>query len=715
MKFLFVLLFLPITLIAQINPKFKVTSKIFYEKIEYSGSGLFGFIQDGNVGYIDKNKNVIIPSTLGLKPGAYNSIPKFNEDYAVFKKDSKYGVVYRTGKEIIPFEYKSLNVYTDPALFVVASKEVNNKDLYGVMNMQKKIIIPFEYDYITFYGSYIVVKKNYRYGIKSITGKDVLPVEYDQLIVYPEDKVAKAQKGDDYGFIDLNGKWLFKKSKAVYDLYSFSHGMILCKVNNKYGYLNLSGEEVISTQYDKANSFNEYGLAKVGTFIGNSSYNTQFGYINKQGKVIIPIQYKTLADFRNGAAFVQDPVTNRYGYLDTKGNWLLKPIYIYTNYSFDDYGGAWVKMPDNKYHYVDKRGKDYGILVKDGSSFINFYTDYAVIKETETPFSMLDAKGNELKVFDDYKNIFSFADGIAGYQSKENNLYGFINIKGKKITEAEFTGFNAFNNGIARVSKNINGKSKSGYIDTTGKEIIPFKYDNASIFDDGWAIVTKDSIFYFIDKNGKEKPTVRKYDKLTSFRSGFALGTVEDTGKYKTYYYIDKNLKESITIKALQAYGFQENIAVINRSGVYELMDTNGKVYKEMTGIESIKFSKEGLMAVKKDKKWGYMDAVGNLLIPYTYEDCDHFEGEYARVKLNDKWGIIDKKGKMVIEPQYENIEPGNRGNFIYYKDKYFGIIDKNGNLVTQPIYNTITPLYNGIAISKLKSSYVIIQSPLKK
>src|SRR5690606_28248002 len=116
-------------------------------------------------------------------------------------------------------------------------------------------------------------------------------------------------------------------------------------------------------------------------------------------------------------------------------------------------------------------------------------------------------------------------------------------------------------------------------------------------------IVTKDSIFYFIDKNGKEKPTVRKYDKLTSFRSGFALGTVEDTGKYKTYYYIDKNLKESITIKALQAYGFQENIAVINRSGVYELMDTNGKVYKEMTGIESIKFSKEGLMAVKKDKK----------------------------------------------------------------------------------------------------------------
>ncbi|MCC7380106.1 MAG: WG repeat-containing protein, partial [Chitinophagaceae bacterium] len=137
MKFLFVLLFLPITLIAQINPKFKVTSKIFYEKIEYSGSGLFGFIQDGNVGYIDKNKNVIIPSTLGLKPGAYNSIPKFNEDYAVFKKDSKYGVVYRTGKEIIPFEYKSLNVYTDPALFVVASKEVNNKDLYGVMNMQK--------------------------------------------------------------------------------------------------------------------------------------------------------------------------------------------------------------------------------------------------------------------------------------------------------------------------------------------------------------------------------------------------------------------------------------------------------------------------------------------------------------------------------------------------------------------------------------------------
>lgn len=715
MKLLIVLLLLPFTLIAQINPKFKVSSELFYEKLEYSGSGLFGFIQDSSVGYIDKNKKVIIPTSLGLKPGDYNAIPKFTEGYAVFKKGNKYGLIDKTGKLILPYEYNSISLNTKPTLNMVVSKQISGKTKYGVINLQQEMIVPFDYDFIYKDGQYFVVKKNYRYGLKDITGKDILPLDYDVLVIYPEDKVAKAQIGNDYGFIDLKGTWLFKKSKLVYDLYGYSQGMIVCKVNSKFGYLNLKGEEVIPTQYDKAEEFNKYGLAKVGNLVGTSNYITQYGYINKQGKVIIPIQYKSLGGFNNELAYAQDPATNRYGFLDTKGNWMIKPVYIFTYNTFDDYGGTWVKMTDNKYHYIDKTGKDYGTLTKDGSGYSDFYSDYTVFKETSQPFTMIDAKGNKLKVLDDYKNIFSFVDGIAGYQSNDNGLYGFINMKGKKITEAEFTGFNAFNHGIASVSKNINGKSKSGYIDSTGKEIIPFKYDYATSFEDGWAIVTKDSIFYFIDKNGNEKPIVRKYDKLIAFRSGFALGIVKDTGKYSTYYYIDKNLKESITIKALQAYAFQENIAVVNKSGVYELMDTKGEIYKKLTGIEGIKFSKEGLMAVKKDKKWGYMDAEGNLLIPYTYEDCDHFEGNYARVKLNGKWGIIDKKGKIVIEPQYENIEPGNRGNFIYYKDKNFGIIDKNGNIVTQPIYNPITPLYNGIAIGKIKPSYTIIQSPLKK
>ena len=45
---------------------------------------------------------------------------------------------------------------------------------------------------------------------------------------------------------------------------------------------------------------------------------------------------------------------------------------------------------------------------------------------------------------------------------------------------------------------------KYGYIDKTGKEIIPPKYDYTQPFNNGVAIALKDGKIYLIDKYGKE-------------------------------------------------------------------------------------------------------------------------------------------------------------------------------------------------------------------
>ena len=715
MKWIIALLLLPFTVTAQINSQFTVAAHIFHDKFEYSGSGLFGFIDNGQLGYMDKNQKIIIPTSSEIGKGKYGNIPKFNNGYGIFKKEDKYGLVDKTGKTVIPYEYNSISFFPTANYIAIVSKKEGTKSNYGVVSIHNKTIVPLTYDMISVSGSYIIVKKDGLYGVKDITGKDLLPIEYKVLYVYPEDKVAKVKKDDDYGFIDLNGNWLFKKSSAVYDLYSCNQGLILCKVNNKFGYLNLKGEEVIATQYDRAGDFDETGMAKVGYYNGNTNYITRYGYINKQGKVIIPIEYKNLSYFKNGYAFAQDPTTNRYGYLDTKGNWLLKPIYIFTSSLFDNYGGTWVKMTDNKYHYIDKKGKDYGTLDESGSSPQSFTDEYAVYSDETRPYTLIDSKGKTVKIIDDCKNIYSFSGGLAGYQSKENDLYGFVDMKGNKIGKAEYTGFNGFQNGFSRVIKKINGASKSGYIDTKGKIIIPFIYDVATSFEDGWAVVSKDSQFYFVDPSGNEKPTPRKYDKLVAFRSGFAMGTIEDSSKKNTYYYINKNLKEAFSIEAKQGYNFQENIAVINRTGVYELMDTKGNPYKELTDIEVVKFPKEGLLGVRKDKKWGFIDKTGKQVVPFLYEDCDSYVGNYAKIKQDDKWGIIDKTGKVIIAPKYDNIVPNEEGIFIYYQDSYYGIIDKNGKIISSPNYYPLTPFYKGVAIGKEKKSFVIIHSPLAK
>ena len=71
--------------------------------------------------------------------------------------------------------------------------------------------------------------------------------------------------------------------------------------------------------------------------------------------------------------------------------------------------------------------------------------------------------------------------------------------------------------GLARVS--LNGKL--GFIDKTGKEVIPIKYDDAESPSEGLAKVKLNDKYGFIDKTGKEVIPI-KYDYVADFSEGLA-------------------------------------------------------------------------------------------------------------------------------------------------------------------------------------------------
>ena len=54
---------------------------------------------------------------------------------------------------------------------------------------------------------------------------------------------------------------------------------------------------------------------------------------------------------------------------------------------------------------------------------------------------------------------------------------------------------------------------------------------------------------------------------------------------------------------------------------------------------------------------WGYINFLGEWVIPPRYEGAWHFRGNYAAVSTGDPWdyttGIIDRDGNWVVEPEY--------------------------------------------------------------
>ena len=90
---------------------------------------------------------------------------------------------------------------------------------------------------------------------------------------------------------------------------------------------------------------------------------------------------------------------------------------------------------------------------------------------------------------------------------KLNGKWGFIDKTGRMVIPAVYDDATAFSEGLVAVT--VNGKT--GFIDKTGKMVIPavydagdLKYEDAYYFENGTAAVCQDGEWITIDRQGKE-------------------------------------------------------------------------------------------------------------------------------------------------------------------------------------------------------------------
>lgn len=114
---------------------------------------------------------------------------------------------------------------------------------------------------------------------------------------------------------------------------------------------------------------------------------------------------------------------------------------------------------------------------------------------------------------------------------------------------------------------------------------------------------------------------------------------------------------------------------------------------------------REGLAAVKKGKKWGYINTEDATIIPFMYDEAACFSGGYAIVESKKKSGVIDKTGKQIIPLKYESISVSVSDKMVIFRNKNkWGALDLEGNQVIAPIYDKYFSFFKGKAEVTLKS-----------
>ena len=188
------------------------------------------------------------------------------------------------------------------------------------------------------------------------------------------------------------------------------------------------------------------------------------------------------------------------------------------------------------------------------------------------------------------------------------------------------------------VKVEVNGKF--GFVDKTGKEIVPPKYDDIHEFSEGLAKVQIDGKRGFINTEGKEVVEL-KYDKAWKFSEG--LAKVKANGKFG---FVDKTGKEIVPPKYDNAKDFKEGLATVQLGDKRGFVNTEGKEVVELKYDKAGDFS-EGLAMVQLGNKLGFVDKTGKEIVVPQYDNAKDFKDGEAWVKKGDKVMFIDKTGKV--------------------------------------------------------------------
>ena len=248
---------------------------------------------------------------------------------------------------------------------------------------------------------------------------------------------------------------------------------------------------------------------------------------------------------------------------------------------------------------------------------------------------------------------------------------------------------------------------KWGYIDKTGRLIIPFKFDFAADFSEGIVAVEIKGKYGYIDKTGNFVIPPR-FHWGRPFSEGLAVAVIrhlDQKGKitFNKFGYIDRSGNMVIQPQDVESAkwlsNFSEGLACVMQNDKFGFIDKAGQQVIPPRYGDAHPFS-EGLAAVMIEGKYGYIDRSAKMVISPQFEMVGPFSEGLAYIDSNGNHGYIDKSGKMVINGK-EFVEAGGFSEGLAAamgKNDKYGYIDKTGNFVIQPQFDRVGDFSEGLA-----------------
>lgn len=480
------------------------------------------FEDNFSYGLIDTAGNIV------LEP-IYDYIDNFKNGYAAVKKDDLWGFIDENLNLIIDCKYYDYRSFSSNKFTSVKFTEYPGS--WGIIdNKGNKIDLEKDYGFyfIGEFNNNLAIAKYY--GIWCLIdnqGNVVNNNYFTDLIYFDNQKLYVSRKLYNTMIINELEEVKVLPEYNYEEIYYKSNGMYQVMRDNKFGYMDETGEEVIEAVYHLC-----YEFSKDSDLAFVMIDDKKGGYINKNNEFVIPPIYNFGNIFNFGLTSVL--IDDNWIFIDENGNKLFDKEFLFAE-----------GFTENKLARVQLKSQEPAFIDLEGNIVFKFPKKYE-------------------------PSSFFFSNTLSTF--KFNNKVGLFNSKGDIVLPAIYDEIIISKNGKLHAYRS---NDKWGYLDDEGKIVIKAQYNSVGEFStNDLTAVSYDDKFYVIDIYGNiEKELSDQIIWAGNFNSNNKLLVKLKDNEYA---YIDIEDYSDIDNTYFFASQFHNGEAIVNEFEQYKLLDIEG-------------------------------------------------------------------------------------------------------------------------------------------
>ncbi len=678
-------------------------------------------------GLMNESGSVIIPPS-------YDVIEEYNDfDYAVMQKDGHVGVLSREGEEIVAPIYEDLKVL-DKQLFAVMEgggwKVINMRGYivlesgyekvkvmdsgylaylkmgkWGIIDFKgKSICLPIYESVELFEKDFFLVTSKNNKGLLSKSGEIVLPTDYHEIRYDQQHEIIFFLQDHFWGACYKDGRFLFEPRFLKYEF--IADNFIKLYHNNGLGLYSITaGELITSAPYD---NFYPFSAQKVLV-----KRNRAMGLMEASGQFILPIKYEEILSF--GDSLYRVKSNGRWGIVENSGAFILNFNYDYITPLTYQVG---VIMKNNQYGITNCKGD---LLVPAIYDKVEVEEKHIkAFKENALTLFHINNQG-ELVSEEEYKEYLTIKvrrkenAGSYKFTINEENQYLLDHFEWFYSSQMDKWGLRNLMDGSIQIRPTfdwVKVDKTLGFTLVGIEKFANYSLDRTSYrFEMQYGIVNNEKGLLVSELNiwdvrledfAKGLPLARCI--LTDGRHGLINKWGNIVQKGFVYMGEFKNGLARFGVEGRLAGTFTNNERTLGKVGHYLESILSPYVMVDYTRHDR-DFDRDAYLTCE-DCQWGYIDTLGEIIIPAQYDFGKDFSNGVGMVMQQSKWGVIGLSGEQLIPLQFDYIDflenTEQRILRISTKNTKYGLIDTLGQMTVGTMYDEIGAFIEGrLAVKK--------------